>query len=222
MTTTPVGKSWGPFPSPLLSNMLSHQRWVCVWQRDCVSLPALKHVIYPRESKYLPPSEAHSACRPEETWLGACRGRSSLDRCLGWPLASLVHPAIHSQTSDYHYKVLSFLSWNHCEVPVSCTWLTVIMKFSVSLRHYKSTGRRHDGAAFLSQEWFLFVLTAAYMSQKRHFSELALPSILTAGSPSPAPYPCLREGSKDIKQDAVTSGLCLGLSLPIFPFPVEP
>ena len=60
------------------------------------------------------------------------------------------------------------------------------------------------------------------MSQKRHFSELALPSILTAGSPSPAPYPCLREGSKDIKQDAVTSGLCLGLSLPIFPFPVEP
>ena len=88
-TTTPVGKSWGSFPPPLLSNTLSHQRRVCVWQRGCVSPPALKHVIYPRESNRLLPGKALSARRPEAAWLGARRGRRSL--ALLWPLASRVH-----------------------------------------------------------------------------------------------------------------------------------
>ena len=62
--------------------------------KGTVSPPALKHVIYPRESKYLLPSEAHSARGPEEAWLGACRGRSSVAWGGLWP-PWFTQPFIH-------------------------------------------------------------------------------------------------------------------------------
>lgn len=69
--TSPLGTSWWPSPSPLLGNMLGHQRRGCVWQRENVSPTlALKNMSYPRESKYLQCSEADMFSDPRRPGWG--------------------------------------------------------------------------------------------------------------------------------------------------------
>lgn len=141
-------------------------------------LLALKHMIYPREAKYLLSSEAHSVRRPEEAWLRAQRGQSSLDPPCPptWTLASLLSPT-HSQIFCYHYKDplsctgTTWRSWRQTSVSWRQMLPTVTRKISVSLR-LRVYGAQVGQCIHLSPRWFFFLfLTAIYMSLKNHFSQ---------------------------------------------------